>query len=244
MVHKSLDVANPGEVIVVDAGSSTLRRRLLTTGPPEGGGFFLARRPIARTKNPPSSQEDTRFLLLDFEEGRERRSGSKSRFRRDVHHRGTVHHRRRSSEGLAAAPLAGIAAGLFLALYLVFVGTPLGRALDASVVRSDLEGPPGDVVDRLVAAVNPLTVTLAVAILIWLAIRSGRPVDGIRAGALVAASALLAGELEALLAGVNLLGTEAARELGPSFYPSGHAAVVMSLCLAALWSRQVAVCSR
>ena len=91
---------------------------------------------------------------------------------------------------------------------------------------------------------NPLTVTLAVVILIWLAIRSGRPVDGIRAGALVAASALLAGELEALLAGVNLLGTEAARELGPSFYPSGHAAVVMSLCLAALWSRQVAVCSR
>jgi membrane-associated phospholipid phosphatase len=150
-----------------------------------------------------------------------------------VHHPGTVHYLRRSCDGLAAAPLAGIAAGLFLALYLVFVGTPLGRALDASAVPSDLEGMRGDVVDRVVAAVNPLTVTLAVAILVLLAIRSGRPTDGIRAAAVVAVSALISGELEAVLAQVNP-GAEAARELGPSFYPSGHAAVVMSLCLAGL----------
>jgi membrane-associated phospholipid phosphatase len=155
------------------------------------------------------------------------------RFRGNVHHPGTVQHRRPASDGLAAAPLAGVAAGLFCALYVFVVGTPLGRALDGGAVL-DLEGPQDDALDLLVAAVNPLTVTLAVVVMIWLAIRSSRLTDGIRAGALVAASALLAGELEAVLGRVDLLDAEAARELGPSFYPSGHAAVAMSLALAAI----------
>jgi membrane-associated phospholipid phosphatase len=146
---------------------------------------------------------------------------------------GTVLHRPRASDGLAAAPLAGVAAGLFCSLYLVGVGTPLGRSLDGGAVL-DLEGLPDDVLDGLVVAVSPLTVALAVAGMIWLAIRFGRPTDGIRAAALVAASALLAGELEVVLGRVDVVGAEDARELGPSFYPSGHAAVAMSLALAAV----------
>jgi membrane-associated phospholipid phosphatase len=151
---------------------------------------------------------------------------------------GTVLHRPRASDGLAAAPLAGVAAGLFCSLYLVGVGTPLGRSLDGGAVFN-LEGLPDDVLDGLVAAVSPLTVALAVAGMIWLAIRFGRPTDGIRAAALVAASALLAGELEVVLGRIDVVGAEDARKLGgapgePSFYPSGHAAVAMSLALAAV----------
>jgi membrane-associated phospholipid phosphatase len=150
-----------------------------------------------------------------------------------VHHPGTVQRPRRASHGHAAATLAGLAALLFCALYVFAVGTQLGRALDAAAVR-DVEGSLDDVLDRLVAAVNPLTVTLVVVVMIWLAIRSGRPTDGFRAGALVAASALLAGELEAVLGRVDLLGAEGEREFGAAFYPSGHATVVMSLALAIL----------
>jgi membrane-associated phospholipid phosphatase len=163
----------------------------------------------------------------------ERGDPADRRFRGNVHHPGTVQHRRHASDGLAAARLAGLAAGLFCALYVFAVGTPLGRTLDTAGAP-DLDGPLDDALDRLVAAVNPLTVTLAVVVVIWLASRSGRPTDGIRAGALVAASALLAGELEVVLGRVDLLGAEAERELGAAFYPSGHATVAMSLALAIL----------
>jgi membrane-associated phospholipid phosphatase len=155
------------------------------------------------------------------------------RSRCDVHDPGTVQHRPRARDGLAAAPLAGLAAGLFCALYVFAVGTPLGRALDAAGAN-DLDGPIDNALDRLVEAVNPLTVTLAVVVVIWLAIRSGRPTDGIRAVGVVAASALLARELDVVLARVDLLGAEAEREFAAGFYPSGHAAVGMSLALAVL----------
>ena len=69
----------------------------------------------------------------------------------------------------------------------------------------------------------------------WVAHRDGRLADGVRAGLLISASAGLAKALEAALGGPDLLGGESERHLlGHWFYPSGHAAVAMSLSLAAL----------
>ena len=141
---------------------------------------------------------------------------------------------RRVSDRLTAARVSAAATGLFLAVYVVFVGTPAGRWLDAVVVRNELEGWPDSLAEHLTGLINPATVALAVVALIWVAHRSGRPEDGIRAAVLIAASGPLAQALEAILGGVDPLGGESARQLGDSFYPSGHSAVAMSLSLAAL----------
>jgi membrane-associated phospholipid phosphatase len=139
-----------------------------------------------------------------------------------------------------ALKVVGLAIGLFVVVYVVFVGTRVGRALDAAAVRDDLTGRWDDRVDLLVAAVNPLSVVIAVAVLFWLALRDDRPWDGSRGAALVAVSVLLADRLKAALGDLDPLAGEGARELGPAFYPSGHATAVMSICLAALlvlWPR-------
>jgi membrane-associated phospholipid phosphatase len=141
---------------------------------------------------------------------------------------------RRASDGPTAARLSGVATGLFVAVYAIFASTPLGRALDADVLRHHLEGVWDRMAELVAALVSPPTTALAVVVLVWVAYRSGRPADGIRAAALVAASAALAAALEAVLGSLDPLRAEAARELGRSFYPSGHAAVAMSLSLAAL----------
>jgi membrane-associated phospholipid phosphatase len=140
----------------------------------------------------------------------------------------------RVSDRLTAARVSTAAAGLFLVVYAAFVGTAAGRWLDAVVVRNELEGWPDTLSEHLTALINPATVALALVALIWLAHRSGRPADGIRAAVLVAASGPLAQALEAALGGVDPLARESARQLGDSFYPSGHSAVAMSLSLAAL----------
>jgi membrane-associated phospholipid phosphatase len=141
---------------------------------------------------------------------------------------------RRASDGRTAARLFGLATGLFVAVYAIFASTPLGRALDADVVRHHLEGVWDRMAELVAALVSPPTTALAVVVLVWVAHRSGRPADGIRAAALVAASPAVAAALEAVLGSLDPLRAEAARELGRSFYPSGHAAVAMSLSLAAL----------
>jgi len=61
--------------------------------------------------------------------------------------------------------------------------------------------------------------------------RFGRHGDGIRAAVIVATAALGARALKAGLEASDPLRAEAARELGSGFYPSGHAAVAMALCL-------------
>jgi membrane-associated phospholipid phosphatase len=123
---------------------------------------------------------------------------------------------------------------LLVALYAIFVGTGFGRELDASAVRHDLTGGWDEAADFLVYAVSPLSMAIAVVILVWLAVRDGRPSDGVRAAALVAGSVILADRLKPVLGDLDLVGGEGARELGSAFYPSGHAAAVMSVCLAAL----------
>jgi len=88
--------------------------------------------------------------------------------------------------------------------------------------------------DLLVSAVNPVTTTLAVVFLLWVAFRAGRRSDGTRAAIIVAAAVVGADRLKTLIGDVDPLGAEAARVAGPSFYPSGHAAATMAVCLCTL----------
>jgi membrane-associated phospholipid phosphatase len=142
---------------------------------------------------------------------------------------------RRASDRLTAPRVSGVAAVLVLALYALFVGTPAGRELDAFVVRNDLEGWPDRVAEHLTAVINPATLALAVLAIIWVAYRSRRLGDGVRAALLIPAAAALAQGLEAALGGLDPLRGESERQLlGNWFYPSGHAAVAMALALAAL----------
>jgi membrane-associated phospholipid phosphatase len=141
---------------------------------------------------------------------------------------------RGAGDHLTAPRLSAAAAGLFLVVYAVFVGTPAGRGLDAVVVRHDLEGWPDRLAEHLTALISPPTLALAVIVLMWVAYRCGRPADGIRAAVLVPAAGALAQALEAVLGDLDPLRGETARQLGAWFYPSGHSAIAMSLSLAAL----------
>ena len=136
---------------------------------------------------------------------------------------------------LTVARVAGAAAVLVLVLYALFVGTDAGREVDGWVVDHHLGGWADRVAEHLSRVINPLTVPLAALAIVWVAHRHGRLADGVRAGLLIPASAGLAKVLEAALGSADLLGGESERHLqGHWFYPSGHAAVAMSLALAAL----------
>lgn len=127
-----------------------------------------------------------------------------------------------------------LASALFMAVYGLAVGTRSGRDVDRFVHDHSSRGALELTGDLLISAVNPVTAALAVIFLLWAAYRAGRRGDGIRAALIVAAAVVCADRLKLLLGDVDPLGSEAARALGPSFYPSGHAAATMAVCLATL----------
>ena len=140
---------------------------------------------------------------------------------------------RRSSSSRCAG-FAGLAAGAFIAVYWLGVGTRAGRSVDRFVYTHSAQGVLELVGDLLVSAVNPVTAILAVVFLVWAAYRAGRPNDGIRAAIIVAAAVAGSGLLKPLLGDVDPFGGEGARAIDPSFYPSGHAAATMAICLVTL----------
>ena len=133
-----------------------------------------------------------------------------------------------------ATRLSAIAAALAVGVYLIFVGTAVGREVDARLLGDALQGGWEQAAEGIQLVLNPATAALAVVVLVWAAQRRGRRADGIRVALLVAATPVAARALKGLLGSLDPLAGERSRELGASFYPSGHAAVAMSLSLAAL----------
>ena len=131
---------------------------------------------------------------------------------------------------------AVVAVVLLFALYIVFVGTTHGRLIDTQFVQQELAlAGRWELAARLFSAfLHPAAVTLAVAALVWAAFRRGRKQDGIKAALVVAGCAFAARALKALLEALDPTGAEADRGVDPGFYPSGHAAVAMALCLSAI----------
>jgi membrane-associated phospholipid phosphatase len=133
-----------------------------------------------------------------------------------------------------AGVLAVAALGLMVAAYAFFAGTAAGRAADAAVLGQDLDGVWEPVAWPLILAVNPLTTALAALAIVMVALRQRRRQAAAFAVIAIAGAAATARGLKAALSAVDPFGTEAARELGAGFYPSGHAAAIMAMCLAAL----------
>jgi undecaprenyl-diphosphatase len=130
---------------------------------------------------------------------------------------------------LVAAAAIGVAA-----IYIFFVGTHAGRAVDRFLVEHRENESVETPAQALVRVVNVVTIPLAVAAIVAMALRSDRRATALWAIVLIVGSSLTTAGLEALLGPLDPLGGERKRELGAGFYPSGHAALVMSLYLAAI----------
>jgi membrane-associated phospholipid phosphatase len=135
--------------------------------------------------------------------------------------------------GITRAALTS--AGLSLAavgLYAVAVGTAAGRRLDGEAFLRVSEGRLEPVADTFMHVLDPFTAAAAGIVLVLVAHRRGRRAAVTVAGFLIACNAS-AWVLEAALGELDPLGGEGLRELGPAFYPSGHATAAVSLALAA-----------
>ena len=137
---------------------------------------------------------------------------------------------------LVLGPLGlAVAAGVGVALvYALFVGTNAGRAVDDFLVDNLDEGGWERGADAVVGAFNFITVPVLGAVIVATALGSGGPATALRVVVLIVGASLTARGLEELLGTIDPLGAESERDLGSGFYPSGHAAVIASLCLAAV----------
>ena len=132
--------------------------------------------------------------------------------------------------GLALAASAGVAV-----IYALFVGTHIGRVVDDFLV-DNLDEPGWEpAADAIIAFVN-ITVPLVGAVIVAAALRSGGSAMALRVLLLIGGASLTAQGLKEVLGAIDPLGGEARRDLGSGFYPSGHAALIASLCLAAIFA--------
>lgn len=131
--------------------------------------------------------------------------------------------------GLAVAAAVGVAL-----VYALFVGTNAGRAVDDFLVDNLDEGGWERGADAVVGVFNFITVPVLGAVIVATALGSGGPATALRVVVLIVGASLTARGLEELLGTIDPLGAESERDLGSGFYPSGHAAVIASLCLAAV----------
>lgn len=134
----------------------------------------------------------------------------------------------------SAARLGVMAGAASVAVYAIFAGTPAGRQIDSELLRRDLDGSWEWAARLPAAASRPSMIAIAVLVLCAVALLDRRPADGLRAAVLVGAAPVLSLGGEEALETFDPLGVEAARHLGPGWYPSGHAAAAMALALAAL----------
>ena len=141
---------------------------------------------------------------------------------------------RRAQNSVLSACFAALAGGAAAGAYWFGTGTDAGRDLDSYLLKHGNALLVELVGDTLVFLVNPVTAVVAALVLLWRAQRRGRRADGIRAALIVWGAAVASWSLKRVLRDHDPLGDEALRALGPGFFPSGHAAVVLALCFGAL----------
>lgn len=129
--------------------------------------------------------------------------------------------------------VAAAAVGVALA-YAFFVGTSAGRSLDRFLLEHRAGGDWEDTAKVLVQALNVVTVPLTAIVIAAVAARTSGPGAALGTLVLIAGASLTAEALKALLGTFDPLEGESRRALGRHFYPSGHAALTMSVCLAAI----------
>jgi membrane-associated phospholipid phosphatase len=130
---------------------------------------------------------------------------------------------------MAAASALGVAL-----TYVFFVGTSAGRNADRFFFEHGYVGEWEHAANELVGALNVVTVPLAAVVIAVVALRVRGPAAALGTLMLIVGASLTAEALKALLGTLDPLEGESRRVLGRHFYPSGHAALTMSLCLAAI----------
>jgi hypothetical protein len=133
--------------------------------------------------------------------------------------------------------VAVLALAAAAAVYVMVVGTRAGRRFDAAIVALELDG--RDRVPAVWAGIvtNATTVTLATATLLLVVARTSGVIDSFLTAAVPCGAVALAAALKAVLPVLDPVHGESRRALGEGFFPSGHAAAGMGLCLAAMLAR-------
>lgn len=139
-----------------------------------------------------------------------------------------------SSRELLAARLVAVV--LLSGVYVLFVGTAAGREIDRVLLRRELQldGSWQLTLRLLSVLLHPIAICLAIIALVVLGFRRARGQEAIRAALVVVGAAVAARALKAVLEELDPLGAENARTIDVGFYPSGHAAVAMAVCLGAI----------
>jgi membrane-associated phospholipid phosphatase len=161
----------------------------------------------------------------------------------------------RATDGSLRSPaslacIAAVATSAVVMLYVLVLGTDVGRSLDAAALPAGLYGPGWDRAhEALAIAVQAISLaSLAIVALGALAVAITRegPRLALRVGLLLAGANLTSHFLKPLLGSADPLGGERLRAIHDSF-PSGHATVAMSVAYTALaiaparWRRPCAV---
>jgi len=127
--------------------------------------------------------------------------------------------------------VAGAAPALAASVYVVAAGTAAGRSADKAVLDQDLGGPAEGIASAVVHALGPVTTVFATCVFLAFPLWR-RDLSGVAAViAVVAGSIALSLGAEEALEALDPLGVEGKRDLGPGFYPSGHAATILALAL-------------
>jgi membrane-associated phospholipid phosphatase len=126
-----------------------------------------------------------------------------------------------------------LAAPALLALYVVAVGTSVGRRLDEGLFDLLTSERVEPLAKAITHVVNPLTCALAAIPLLVAAYRRSPAAVWVVAAFLVACN-VSAWLLETGLGRLDPLGGEQRRALGAEYFPSGHVTAATSLALAAL----------
>jgi membrane-associated phospholipid phosphatase len=227
---------SPTQAALVGAGLRILRRADVACSAialPSTWEAYLATLPRSRRSN-------LRRHLRRLDEGavvlREVRDGRLSVSTR-TGRRVAMPSRRAPAHDVAVRAAVVLAVALLALVYVLFVGSDAGRAIDTALTDRDLQ-PKLAGLWLIVGAffyllLTPVGVVALVASLVWYARRRERHDAGLRGALVVVVSVVCARALKALLELADPVGGETVRQLGPAFYPSGHAAAAMALCLAA-----------
>jgi membrane-associated phospholipid phosphatase len=119
---------------------------------------------------------------------------------------------------------------LLVAVYLLAVWTPAGQRFEDSVLGASRWGAPAGPASGSLAAVSEVTVLAALAVVLSIGLLRRRPLLGALAAGVVVASVLTAEVVQRSLSRPTLLESGYRRE--DQSFPSGHAAVAMSVMCA------------
>jgi membrane-associated phospholipid phosphatase len=142
-----------------------------------------------------------------------------------------------SRRPLALLSLAVVSAAAAVAVWLVALGVPRGRALDASALEAfgGVARPPlSPSINGIAHLADPAPLVLGGLALVGIALWRGRPLLALAVPAILLAANATTQFLKPALADVRVIELHRVESVYPGSWPSGHATAAMSLALCAV----------